>query len=236
MFRAFAAALVLATLPARTGDPVPVLVELFTSEGCSSCPAADNLLARLVRDQPVRGVEILALSEHVDYWDSLGWKDPYSSPVFTERQQVYASRLRRGGIYTPQAVIDGRAEVVGSDEAATRSAAVAAAAQPHGTIVARRNGNALHLEAKLPPHSGAEVLFAAVEDPPAARVARGENAGRTLSHFRVVRELRHIGRVEQTAWSGEVDLGAVAARLRLVAFVQERSTGRVLASATWPAP
>jgi len=235
MFRALAAALVLAALPARAGDRVPVLVELFTSEGCSSCPAADDLLARLVRDQPVRGVEILALSEHVDYWDSLGWKDPYSSPVFTERQQVYASRLRRGGIYTPQAVIDGRAEVVGSDEAAARSAAAEAAAQPHGTITARRNGNALHLEAKLPPHRGAEVLLAAVEDPPAGRVARGENAGRTLSHVRVVRELRRIGGVDQGAWSGEVQLGAREATLRLVAFVQERSSGRVLASASWSA-
>src|SRR5713101_306312 len=188
MFRALAAALVLAALPARAGDRVPVLVELFTSEGCSSCPAADDLLARLVRDQPVHGVEILAPSEHVDYWDSLGWKDPYSSAVFTERQQLYASRLRRGGIYTPQAVIDGRAEVVGSDEAAA-----------------------------------------------AGRVARGENAGRTLSHVRVVRELRRIGGVDQGAWSGEVQLGAREARLRLVAFVQERSSGRVLASGSWSA-
>ncbi len=236
MFRPLAAALVLAALPARAGDRVPVLVELFTSEGCSSCPAADDLLARLVREQPVRGVEILALSEHVDYWDSLGWRDPYSSPVFTERQRVYAARLRRGGIYTPQAVVDGRAEVVGSDEAAARSAALDAAAQPHGTLSARRSGNALHLEAKLPPHSGAEVLLAAVEDPPAGRVARGENAGRTLTHVRVVRELRRVGRVEQGAWSGDVELGAPASRLRLVAFVQERSSGRVLASASWAPP
>src|SRR6266851_2508534 len=229
MSRAFAAALLLAALPARAGDRVPVLVELFTSEGCSSCPAADDLLARLVRDQPVRGVEILALSEHVDYWDSLGWRDPYSSPVLTDRQQLSASRLRRAAIYTPQP------EVVGSDEPAARSAAAEAAAQPHGTITARRNGNALHLEAKLPPHRGAEVLLAAVEDPPAGRVARGENAGRTLSHVRVVRELRRIGAVDQGAWSGEVQLGAREARLRLVAFVQERSSGRVLASGSWSA-
>jgi hypothetical protein len=236
MTRIATVALLLAALPARAGDRVPVLVELFTSEGCSSCPPADDVLARLVREQPVQGVEILALSEHVDYWDSLGWRDPYSSPIFTERQQTYASRLRRGGIYTPHAVIDGRAEVLGSDDRAARSAAAQAGGQPHGTITARRQGNALHLEAKLPPHSGAEVLLAAVDDPPPGRVARGENAGRTLSHVRVVRELRRLGGVGQDAWSGDVDLGAPAAKLRLVAFVQERSTGRVLASATWAAP
>jgi len=231
-----AALLLLAALPARAGDRVAVLVELFTSEGCSSCPPADAVLARLVREQPVQGVEILALSEHVDYWDSLGWQDPYSHRIFTERQQTYSSHLRRGNIYTPQAVVDGRAEVLGSDEQAARSAAVQAAGQPHGTITALRRGNALHLEATLPPHSGAEVLLAAVDDPPPGRVARGENAGRTLSHIRVVRELRRIGRIEQGAWSGDVDLGAQAATLRLVAFVQERSSGRVLASATWDPP
>ncbi|HKC58871.1 MAG TPA: DUF1223 domain-containing protein [Myxococcales bacterium] len=236
MSRMLAAVLILAALPARAVDRVPVLVELFTSEGCSSCPPADALLARLLRDQPVQGVEIVALSEHVDYWDSLGWKDPYSSPVFTERQQDYSSRLRRGGIYTPQAVVDGRAELIGSDEAAARSAAAAAAAQPHGTLTARRTGNALHLEAKLPPHSGAEILLASVDDPPPARVARGENAGRTLTHVRVVRELRSIGRAEQPSWSGDVQLDAGAARLRLVVFVQERSSGRVLAVASQSPP
>ncbi|MFL5309243.1 MAG: DUF1223 domain-containing protein [Myxococcales bacterium] len=235
MFR-MVAALLLAALPARAGERIPILVELFTSEGCSSCPPADEVLARLVRDQPVQGVEILALSEHVDYWDSLGWRDPYSSPVFTERQQTYASRLQRGNIYTPQAVVDGRAEVLGSDERAARSAAAQARGQPHGTITAQRRGSALHLDAKLPPHSGAEVLLATVDDPPPGRVARGENAGRTLSHVRVVRELRRIGRVDQGAWSGDVDLDAAAAKLRLVAFVQERSTGHVLAAATWAAP
>ena len=236
MSRALALAMVAAALPARAGDRVPVLVELFTSEGCSSCPAADDVLARLVHDQPVKDVEIVGLSEHVDYWDSLGWKDPYSSPLFTERQQVYGSRLGRGNVYTPQAVVDGRVELVGSDEALLREAAAKSATQSHGTLTARRAGNALHLEAKLPQHSGAEVLLAWVDDPAPARVARGENAGRTLTHVRVVRELRRIGRADQVAWSGDVDLDARTARLRLVAFVQERSSGRVLASASWAGP
>jgi len=236
MSRALALVLVVTAVPARAGDRVPVLVELFTSEGCSSCPAADEVLARLVRDQPVKDVEIVALSEHVDYWDSLGWKDPYSSPVFTERQQVYGSTLGRGNVYTPQAVVDGRVEMVGSDEAVVREAAAKSATQSHGTLTARRTGNSLHLEAKLPPHSGAEVLLAWVEDPPAAKVARGENAGRTLTHVRVVRELRRIGRADQPSWSGDVDLDTRTARLRLIAFVQERSTGRVLAAASQPPP
>jgi hypothetical protein len=235
MRRALTAALLLSAPLARAGEPQPILVELFTSEGCSSCPPADAILARLVREQPVRGVELVALSEHVDYWDSLGWRDPYSSELFTQRQEAYASRLG-GRVYTPQLVIDGRADVVGSDERAARSAATAAAAAPHGSITARRQGKTLHLEAALPAHSGADVFVAAVDDPPPARVERGENAGRTLSHVRVVRELLRAGGADRTAWSGDVQLDARAAGLRLIAFAQERSSGRVLASASLPAP
>ena len=237
MVRLIALVLLAAALPARADEArVPILVELFTSEGCSSCPPADALLARLLREQPVRGVQIVALSEHVDYWDSLGWRDPYSSPVFTERQQAYAGHLRRSNIYTPQAVVDGRADVLGTDEEGIRRAAARAVDVAHGNVEVRRSANGLHVEVALPQHRGAEVFLAAVDDPPPARVARGENAGRTLSHASVVRELRRLARVEATSWSGDVALDDRLRRLRLVAFVQERPSGRILAAVISPVP
>src|SRR3954447_9590564 len=106
-----------------------ILVELFTSEGCSSCPPADATLARLHEKQPVPGVQLLVLSEHVDYWNNLGWRDPFSDEQFTARQARYGDR-----IYTPQAMVDGRIDVLGSDEAGIARAAAGAASEPHGSV------------------------------------------------------------------------------------------------------
>src|SRR5439155_22515804 len=112
---------------------VPIIVELFTSEGCSSCPPADTLLRHLVSAQSPN-VNVIALGEHVDYWDHQGWKDRFSSAALTNRQQLYASRFNVDSIYTPQMIVDGRAELVGSDAAAARRAIDRAAAAPHGVV------------------------------------------------------------------------------------------------------
>src|SRR4051794_27969654 len=113
---------------------VTVVLELFTSEGCSSCPPADQFLQRLVDSQPIADVQIIALGEHVDYWDRLGWKDRFSSALFTTRQQTYGNTFNLSSIYTPQIVVDGRAELVGTDAEAARLAIERARAQAHGTV------------------------------------------------------------------------------------------------------
>jgi hypothetical protein len=210
-----------------------VLLELFTSEGCSSCPPADALLARLSQSQPVAGVELVVVSEHVDYWDDLGWKDPFSSSIFSERQTRHRRRA-----YTPQAVVDGREDMVGSDENDIRKAAKAAAAQPHGLLQlsTAADGKSIKISAtSLPPHGPAKVLVATVEDALESRVTRGENAGRTLRHVAVARSLHDIGVVPgpATQWSGEAILptDAAARRTRTVVFVEEVASGRILATA-----
>ena len=207
---------------------LPILIELFTSEGCSSCPPADAVLARLHEKQPVPGVELLVLSEHVDYWNSLGWRDPFSAAEFTARQERY------GRMYTPQAIVDGRIDVLGSDEAGLVEAAKAAAGEPHGRVTCsvpdRKRNNLLLFSAAvtdLPPHGAADVLVAAVDDGLTSQVERGENAGRTLHHTAVVRALVKAGTIPagQKAWKGEVE---VPAAKRYVLFVQD--SARVLAA------
>jgi hypothetical protein len=226
---------------AGTGADAPVLVELFTSEGCSSCPPADALLARLAEDRAGE-IRVVALSEHVDYWDDLGWRDPFSSPVFTQRQEAYARRFRLAGLYTPQLVIAGRSQALGSDGRAVRAAIAAAAREDSGRIEARVTAAgaselAVDVEATWNAGVAADVLIALVQDRATSRVARGENAGRTLEHVAVVRSLARVG----------TGVGAFAARAnlprpdkrdaaRLVVFVQERDGGPVRAVTTVELP
>lgn len=217
----------------------PVLVELFTSEGCSSCPPADALLERLDRNQPVSGAELIVLSEHVDYWNDIGWEDPYSSHEYSERQSAYAAQLGLGSIYTPQMVVDGRFEFAGSDERRATQAIESATKVKKVPISISSSSNekttTLHIETgPLPPAIPAEsasVFLAIADNSDESHVSRGENAGRTLKHVAVLRSLIRIGAVNKREGffrDMKVDLNAKDPRnLRIVAIIQEPAAGRV---------
>ncbi len=230
---------------AAAGNPAaraPVLVELFTSEGCSSCPPADQVLAGLARSQPVNGALVIPLSEHVDYWNHLGWADPYSSKQFSERQGAYAAGFGSSGVYTPQVVVDGRVELVGSDQSGVERAIASAAREPKLEMAVSRGATPSSLRVSvapstaLPKAAGAQVLLAIVEDDLQSQVSRGENSGRRLLHMAVVRRLLVVGVLpDGQAFEKEIlvapDPSWKPEHLRAVAFVAEATTGRILGAA-----
>ncbi len=220
---------------------VPVVVELFTSEGCSSCPAADALLREMEATQPVPGVEIIALGQHVDYWNRLGWKDAFSSAQFTERQRWYAQGFGTGS-YTPQAVVNGRYELVGSQRGALTAAVAKAARASRATVVLTRAADgALAVRVhSLPVGTPAStVQLALTETGLSSQVGRGENSGRLLRHSAVVRSLRSLGPVAADGtFAATVPLtlgtGWKPENLRAVVLVQETASHHVVGAASLP--
>lgn len=178
---------------------VPVVVELFTSEGCSSCPPADALLTSLDRDQPVNGAQVIAIGLHVDYFNQLGWKDAFSSASFTARQQNYSDVFGPDSMYTPQIVVDGREAVIGSERDAVFAAIRAAAHREHLPvhITAHGGDGTVRLTMDLPaaPRNAEKIqVFAAItEGGLSSVVSRGENRGRTLHHAAVARTVKGVG-------------------------------------------
>ena len=225
----------------------PVLVELFTSEGCSSCPPADALLQRLDSAQPVAHAQLIVLSEHVDYWDHDGWKDPYSSAALTERQRQYTRVLKLETPYTPQIIVDGSSELqpdkpqqVGKvfHEAA---AAVKMPVRISEVSVDRRNPAVLLVHIEVDGRSDkdeqpADIYVATALDHAESQVSHGENSGRHLTHVAVVLQLTKIGQLEKGKSFGEtVQLklkpGTDAKDVRIVAFVQAVESGKLLGAA-----
>lgn len=237
-------------VPSRVGaGRAPVLVELFTSEGCSSCPPADALLSRLEKTQPIEGVEVIALAQHVDYWNYLGWRDPFSYAEAGARQSEYARAFGKDGVYTPQMVIDGRTEFPGGKQGLAFETIATAARTPKAEVVITRLPSAANARTstrlgvsvgKLPPVTEgdtADVLLAVTESDLSTSVARGENTGRKLSHVGVARRLSVIGSATAgTPFTSETEVNIEGnwrrANLRALVFVQERASKRVLGAAT----
>ena len=217
-------------------DPV-ALVELYTSEGCSSCPAADLVLNELARGGGPAGVQVVPLAFHVDYWDGLGWADPWGSAEAGERQRTYVRALRLDNGYTPQVVVNGARQFVGSDRGAmaralaqTKERGVAELYAKVGPVAKGRL--AVEVSGGLP--AGVELFVAITEDGLSSQVLRGENAGRTLAHEAVVRSL---GSAEVVAGAAKVELavptGVVLERAHVVAWAQDRGSMRVVAAGSW---
>jgi hypothetical protein len=229
-------------------DRSPVVVELFTSEGCSSCPPADTLLARLAAEQLPGNVQLIALEEHVDYWNDLGWADPFSSRDWTSRQYAYAGALGNGNAYTPQMVVDGTVEFVGNHSQKARETILKAASHTkipvmlaQGNIDGTGKGNFSAKVGKLEGTSrgdAAEVWLAITETGLHSAVTRGENAGEDLHHAAVVRSMRKIGEAKadgETSFTGDASVRLQKEwkreNLRAVLFVQEKKSRRILGAA-----
>lgn len=219
----------------------PVLVELFTSEGCSSCPPADEFVRNLDQRQPIAGAQLIVLSEHVDYWDHEGWKDPYSSPALTDRQAAYERALGLNTPYTPQLIVDGATEIHLTNLQQMQTTFLREAAAPK--ISVRLEGVSVdaassvlraHVSANAAGGSSkGDVYLTVALNQVDSHVLHGENGGRRLVHTAVVVQLEKIGKLEKgPAFEKDVQVklkpGIEPRNLRVIAFVQAPGPGRLL--------
>ena len=253
-----AAFLILSTFGRTAGVATPrepgstprvVVVELFTSEGCSSCPPADALLKKLSEQPSMEGVQIVALEEHVDYWNHLGWKDPYSAAEFSQRQSDYSQVFGTDGVYTPQMVVDGQNEFVGSRSVAAREAIQKAANLPKAELALIAGANTspdkpvFEVQIKslggISPRGETELWVALTEKGLQTDVKAGENSGETLKHATVVRSLRKIDTLRDPAgYNRQIQLaiepGWKKDNLAVVAFLAEKDSHKIIGAAAQP--
>lgn len=214
----------------------PVLVELFTSEGCSTCPPADKMLAFLEKQQPATKAEIITLALHVDYWDYLGWKDEFSSPLFSRRQELYGQKFKLDSIYTPQMIVDGETEFVGNEPGKAVETVIKAVKTQKGIVELVRENEKLKINIKdFPAHAESTVYLAIAEDNLSNRIKRGENAGQKLEHVSVARELKSIGLIDAKTNMFETETALTiqpnweTKNLKIIVFVQENESRKILA-------
>lgn len=226
-----------------------VVVELFTSEGCSSCPPADALLKELSEQQKMGDVQIVALEEHVDYWNHLGWRDPYSAAEFSERQNEYSHVFGTDGVYTPQMIVDGQHEFVGSRSLAAREAIQKAASQPKAEVEllasAKSTSGKPAFEVRIKNlngitvSGGAELWLVVTEKGLQTDVKAGENSGETLKHAAVVRSLRKIDTMREPAgysrqFQAVLEPGWKKENLAVVVLLTEKSSRRIIGASATP--
>ena len=223
---------------ASAQSSTPVVVELFTSEGCSSCPPADDFLRALDAKQPIEGTQLITLAEHVDYWDNQGWRDIYSDHSYTVRQDNYATRMGLKTAYTPELVVDGVVECSGNDRQRAIQAIEKARTQ---TKVSLRISSAIlengrvhaHIESGAVPDK-ADVFIALALDHAESQVLRGENKGRHLQHVAIARNIVKLGKIGKGstfAKDVEIKTDGKDAAYRLLAFLQEPNQGKIIGAA-----
>jgi len=224
------------TKPVETKAKSAVLVELFTSEGCSSCPPADRVLSRLEKEQSNADAQIITLAFHVDYWNYLGWKDEFSQKHFSDRQNGYAARFNMDSIYTPQMVVDGETQFVGSNLGTAQKAITDSAKNQKANVEISNASDKIKVKiSDLPAHDESYVWLAVAEDDLKTNVRRGENVGKTLDHVSVVREMILIGNLLPAAktFESETALQFNSAwkkeNLKFVVFVQGKDSKKVFA-------
>ncbi|MEJ7692387.1 DUF1223 domain-containing protein [Daejeonella sp.] len=232
----FAVAMLAASLAFVRGDRRPIaeksfaLVELFTSEGCSSCPSADELTAKIQRES--NGKPVYVLAYHVDYWDRLGWKDSFSSPLWSQRQRQYASWMKKGNVYTPQVVVNGKTEFVGSDERSFRKALQQALSSKSPELilsVKQFTATSALIYTGYSPAKGTALYLACVQKAASIRVSRGENAGRTLSHTNIVRSLQQVVPAKAQV-SIKLPTGFDSSSWEIIGFVQDTGSGAIISA------
>lgn len=231
-------------VPAANADqPVPVLVELFTSEGCSSCPPADAALLKLAEQQPLDGIELIAVGEHVDYWDYLGWPDRFATAEYSQLQRDYARTRRDGRVHTPQVVVNGQAMAVGNRASTVQALARRAAQRPPQRLdVSLAKGTAENLTVQVTLSEsapGSELRLLLVERGLNTAVRHGENAGRTLAHAPTARSVVTQSISHSGTYSLQLPLPASAPRVDIrnseVVAVLQQPAGAVLALGRVPA-
>jgi len=223
--------------PVKGSDPVKgfAVVELFTSEGCSSCPPADQLMARMQQD--CKGQPVYILTFHVDYWNRLGWKDIFSDAAYSRRQNQYAAWLGLQSVYTPQVVVNGSKEFVGSQESAIRKAIsdglqeVSPAQLTLADVRQDKGKVAWRCQARNAGHN-TSLLVAIVQRSATSQVKAGENSGRTLSHVQVVRQLQTVKVDADGSGAGYLPLpaGVGTADVEIIAFLQDKGNGQIVAA------